>query len=310
MFIRARRYAPTDTTYYQACESYRDEHGRPRQRVICSLSAERLSLQIAAAKAWRWRPDAIAKLERVLAAVGDWTPPGWTAEQEERLIRDIKEAPVKRADDGGHARIAAAERISVIYAMRLGRRALSGPLAQMRRVSGDRGHFPKSYPSRYPFSAASPQRFVLSCIFRVWYLLPHRLVVGEHLLDGRADRQRREFVDRAVEEIPAVRDDRRTGCVVRTCRRASGEQARRDREDGEWQPEVGHVAHVGPDLNIPQNPNRISDFAGVASAHPQSGFSQDLAGHENAGVRSGSAQRSRDRSDHPLSGAHGGRKKT
>ena len=54
-------------------------------------------------------------------------------------------------------------------------------------------------------------------------LVPHHLVVGEHLLDRRACRQRGEFVGCAREELPTVGDNRRTGCAIRTCRRASGE---------------------------------------------------------------------------------------
>ena len=66
-------------------------------------------------------------------------------------------------------------------------------------------------------------------------LIPHHLVVGEHLPDGgkrRVGKQGVEFAGCAREEFPAVLDHRRTGCAVRTFRRASGEQARRDREDG------------------------------------------------------------------------------
>lgn len=64
-------------------------------------------------------------------------------------------------------------------------------------------------------------------------LIPHDLVVGEHLLDSRARRQAIEFVGRPGEEFAAVGDDWRTGRAVRTFRRAGGEQAHRDREDGE-----------------------------------------------------------------------------
>ena len=73
-------------------------------------------------------------------------------------------------------------------------------------------------------------------------LIPHHLVVGEHLLDGRAGRQRRRVRRPRAPGIPGCSDNRRTGCAVRTCRRASGEQARRDREDGGSQPRAGHVA--------------------------------------------------------------------
>ena len=72
-------------------------------------------------------------------------------------------------------------------------------------------------------------------------LIPHHMVVGEHLLYRRARQERVEFSGSAREKLPVVGDDRRTGCAVRRIRRASGEQARYDREDDGSQPRAGHV---------------------------------------------------------------------
>jgi hypothetical protein len=78
--------AVTERTYYQVCESYRDEHGRPRQRMICTLEAKPLVEQIADKRAdlqeygERYPEfvdgirDRIALLERVREQIGDWAP--------------------------------------------------------------------------------------------------------------------------------------------------------------------------------------------------------------------------------------------
>jgi hypothetical protein len=130
MFVRKRRYARTpggfylndrrpdaelESGYLQVCESYRDDQGRPRQRVICSLDTRySLKQQIIEAttnienckrniasyenpKNWRdarrahielpaARKRLIGyekKLDGLIMAKGglgeDWVPDGWTA---------------------------------------------------------------------------------------------------------------------------------------------------------------------------------------------------------------------------------------
>lgn len=76
----------TERTYYQVCESYRDEQGRPRQRVVCTLEAKPLVEQIADKRSDLQKygeryPEfvdgicsRIALLERIRAHIGDWRP--------------------------------------------------------------------------------------------------------------------------------------------------------------------------------------------------------------------------------------------
>ena len=71
-------------------------------------------------------------------------------------------------------------------------------------------------------SAANHKRNSLPEVAARPRLIPHHLVVGEHLLDGRAGGQRLEFAGCTGQEPPAVADNRRTGRAVRTLRRASG----------------------------------------------------------------------------------------
>ena len=67
-------------------------------------------------------------------------------------------------------------------------------------------------------------------------LIPHDAVVGEHLGDGRSVRQQPKFLRRAPLELAGVLHDRRANsddARFKNPRRAGGQQARRDREDGE-----------------------------------------------------------------------------
>ena len=65
-------------------------------------------------------------------------------------------------------------------------------------------------------------------------LIPHHLVVGEHLFDGRAGGQRLEFAGSARQELPGVVDHRRTGRAIRTFRRFSRKKAHRRRSMLTW----------------------------------------------------------------------------
>lgn len=80
-------------------------------------------------------------------------------------------------------------------------------------------------------------------------LIPHDAVVGEHLGDGGPVRKHSEFLGRMRLEHATVIHDRRADRDdprFRTDRRAGGQQARRDREDGEPQHPAYGVGHHLP----------------------------------------------------------------
>lgn len=73
-------------------------------------------------------------------------------------------------------------------------------------------------------------------------LILHDLVISEHLLDSRTGRQPIQLPRRSGEKLSAVGQLWRAGSPIRTSRRASGEQARPDREDGKTRHPVVQVA--------------------------------------------------------------------
>ncbi len=77
-------------------------------------------------------------------------------------------------------------------------------------------------------------------------LLPHHRIVAHHLGDGRSVRQHWHFFGRLPLELPAVFHHRRAcphAAGLKTHRRAAGQPARPDHEDGEPPPPASGVGH-------------------------------------------------------------------